>query len=188
MATILQREFIHYYQYSRKYSVKGLLNQPQKMFIWDIYCLYMKHSLEYDVFDERLLYQSVLRLLYKQQTMGDIPYLCRYLLIDDIQDFSVVELDIVDKLFERNNNYYLMMTHDPLQSFDRYHFYENASLIKNARNRYVLTKNFKNSPNIHRIIHSNLKNNELFDMKLLTNPPIQKIHPYVRSLHFTTIS
>lgn len=165
LGDILRREFIHYYKMSRKHSVKGLLDHYQKTFIWDVYQKYIKYLLEHDLFDQQSLYQSVLRLLFKQISSGEKPYLCQYLFIDDIQDFTLVQLETIDKLFDRTGDYYLMMTHDPLQSLDRYRNYQKSTLYKDVVYRFHLYENFKNSPNIHRIIHANLKNNPLFEVK-----------------------
>ncbi|HEY8435963.1 MAG TPA: hypothetical protein VIK63_02805 [Haloplasmataceae bacterium] len=160
---IFQKEYLEYYHTARKYSVKGLLNRTQKLFIWNIYESYVKHTLHYDIFDKKAVYQNVLRLLFRQAHYGKTPYLCNNLFIDDIQDFSLVELNIIYHLFDRREIYYLMMTHDPLQAFDRYRYYEQAALLKCVNHRFILSQNFKNSPNIHRIIRSHIQNNELFN-------------------------
>lgn len=167
---ILNQEFKLYFATTRKYSVKGLLTQRQKNFIWNIYRQYLQKSLELDVFDDLTLYQSVLRLLYKQATVNQIPRIGQYILIDDVQDFSKVELDVIDKLTDQTQEFLVMMSLDPLKSFDRYHHYKDARLFQLTLNHSnTLTSNFRNSVNVHRLVLSSLKGNELIDLKIPYN-------------------
>lgn len=163
----LKKELKRYLMLPRKSNKRGLLSFREKQIIWDIYQKYLSHVLIEDIFDEETFYQSFLRLLYHQYESKELVMHFSYIFVDDTQDFTKVQLDIIYYLFNhhnKNNTYYLTL--DEIKSKDRYRNFKDSILYKEINKRIVLDTNFRNSNNVYDILNSYLKNNDLFTAEL----------------------
>lgn len=162
----LNKELKKYLMIPRKSMKVGLLTFKEKYAIWDLYKEYLEQALSNDFFDKETFYQSFLRLIYHHHDNNELALSFSYIFVDDIQDFSMIQLDIIYCLFDNieGNSYYLTL--DELKSYDRYHMYKKSLLYRNVKQEKKLDINFRNSENVFNIMTSLLKQNELFTFNL----------------------
>ncbi len=162
LEAILYKEFKQYLMTPRRSMKKGLLSFKEKQDIWSIYSEYLNKALSEDFFDEQTFYQSFLRLIYQQYDNIELAMAFPHVFIDDLQDFSCIQLDIIYYLYQQNNDSHsCYLALDELKSKDRYKNYKNSLLYKGIKQSVVLDTNFRNSKNVFNIIKSNLSNSEL---------------------------
>lgn len=163
----LKKELKTYIMLPRKSNKMGLLSFKEKQEIWNIYEQYLAIALNEDFFDEQTLYQSFLRLLYHQHQSKELALNFSYIFIDDSQDFTKVQLDIIYYLFNRNlknSAYYIAV--DEIKAKDRYRYFKESILFKEINKKIVLEENYRNSNNVFNIINDYLHNNELINIEL----------------------
>lgn len=124
-------------------SIRGLvykLTKDEKKQIWDIYIIFneLLESRKYLPRNYAVIY--LLKLLDNKSTFG----LMNYIIVDEVQDLSIAELLLLDKLSRRS----LILAGDINQSI-----YQKSVAWKNDRasfliNRYYLTENYRNSKEI----------------------------------------
>lgn len=163
----LKKELKKYLMIPRKSTNKGLLSFKEKQNIWSLYHQYLKKVLSEDIFDEETFYQSFLRLIYHQFDENELAMNFTHIFIDDVQDFTKVQLDIIYYLFDRdeqNASYYLAL--DDLKAKDRYRNYKYADVFQHLDHTVTLDVNYRNSHNVFNLISSYLNNNELISQEL----------------------
>ncbi|QVK19236.1 UvrD-helicase domain-containing protein [Mycoplasmatota bacterium] len=163
----LKQELKHYLLIPRRSIKKGLLSFREKQGIWQIYNDYLSSALSGDFFDKQTFYQSFLRLIYHQHENNELAMTFTHVFLDDIQDFSKIELDIIYYLYQqKDEEYSCYMTLDELKSKDRYKNFKSSLLFKSIQQSVILDINYRNSKNVFSIIETNLTNNELINPKL----------------------
>ncbi len=163
----LKMELKKYLLSPRRSIKKGLLSFREKQDIWVIYQEYLNRALGEDFFDEQTFYQSFLRLIYHQKDNDELAMTFDHVFVDDIQDFSKIQLDIIYLFYQQNHEgHSCSLTIDELKSKDRYKNYKNSLLYKEIQKSIILDTNFRNSHNVFQIIKSNLTNNELIEPKI----------------------
>jgi len=164
----LKKELKHYLIIPRRSIKKGLLSFREKQHIFLIYQEYLNNVLSEDLFDEQTFYQSFLRLIYHQYDNDQLAMTFTHVLVDDIQDFSKIQLDIIYYLYQQKNDLHsCYMTLDELKSKDRYKNFKSSLLYKSIQQSIVLEINYRNSKNVFDIIKSNIINNELIKPHLM---------------------
>ncbi len=160
----LNKELKQYLITPRRSPHKGLLSFKEKEAIWSVYQEFINKVLHKDIFDEETFYQSFLRLLFHQSESNELGIQFGHIFIDDIQDFSKVQLDVLYCLLKKDNPLHsCYLTHDEIKSKDRYKNYKNSLLFQSVNQTIVLDTNFRNSKNVFNIIKANLTKNELID-------------------------
>ncbi len=163
----LTKELKTYLLIPRKSISKGLLSFREKQVIWSIYTDYLNNVLNRDIFDEQTFYQSFLRLIYHHFETHELAFNFSIIFIDDVQEFTRVQLDILYYLYNKNNRFHAsFITVDELKSMDRYKNFNNSYFIKRSHHKIILDTNFRNSNNVFNIIKSNLIKNELLNPTL----------------------
>jgi hypothetical protein len=175
---LLEKELQAYLLVPRKNSVRGLLTFNEKQEIWSIYQKFTMKALQMDFFDDLTLYQSFLRLVYHHAEASELMYQFKYLFVDDLQDFSKVECDILYHLLNLQSEYYGLFTLDPLKSLDRYHFFRNSRLYQLIDQSHTLKTDFLHGHHVFNILDSTIKSNNLFKYNL---PYQTKYGPQLKS-------
>ncbi|MDF2699243.1 MAG: LexA repressor [Haloplasmataceae bacterium] len=167
MEEVLKIELKQYLNKPRKSFKKGLLSFREKQYIWSIYNEFLNKVLNEDLFDEQTFYQSFLRLLYQHYEHNELALTFSIILVDDTEDFTRVELDILYYLYNQNSDKHsLLLTYDDLKAKDKYRNFKNSILFKAINNSVTLDVNYRNSRNVFNIIKANMTNNEIINAKL----------------------
>lgn len=165
---VLDKELQVYLTLPRKYNGE-LLDIAQKQYIWQIYEKFYYKILHLDLFDSISIDQALLRLLYGQIAHREVPLKITHLFIDNLEQFSRVQLDFLYLLVNKETDYYILTTTDPLKSPDRYHTYQESELYQAVQKVFHLTTNLRSHDGIQAIINSSITLNPLFDAKLPYN-------------------
>ncbi|ERJ13753.1 ATP-dependent nuclease subunit A protein [Haloplasma contractile SSD-17B] len=168
LQNLLKKEFQRYALTSRKSSSKNVLTYKEKSFIWGIYEKFLNIVLDDNLFDEHTFFQSFLRLMSLQKNDEHLLSF-RHFLIDDIQDFTPVQLSIIYKFLNQDeHSHHLMMTYDPLKSPYKIRKIDNK-LIKYISNEVILSDNFRSNTAIFNLLKSSIERNPLYPDQLNYN-------------------
>lgn len=160
---ILNKEYKQYYLTTRLTPKRQPLTYQEKELIWSVYKDYLIRSLNDDIFDESTLYQSFLRLLYQQN--DNLTFKFPYIFVDDVEQFTRVQLDIINCFYDTNEMHGCYLAQDELKCKDRYKNYLNSAIFKHVSYTVHLDTNLRSNHNVYSIIKSFLNNNALLEAR-----------------------